>query len=246
VGDHAIVAEFDGGGTGTGGGWRVDRRWIFGAIGLAVVVVVVVVIVSVMGGSDKTTSIDGVATVKKELAGIPQSGDTMGRPGAPIRVVEYGDTSCPFCKDASLDVVPQVVAKYVRTGKVKMTFRPIAFINASSERGALGAEAAARQDAMWPFITLVYRNQAPESQPDWLSDDLMRSAVSQLGLDADKWKSDYESNSVVSDYQRSESEASNDGVRGTPTFIVIGPKGRRVLDDQPGLSDFERAFAEVS
>jgi predicted DsbA family dithiol-disulfide isomerase len=74
----------------------------------------------------------------------------------------------------------------------------------------------------------------------------MHSAVSQLGLDADEWKSDYESNSVVSDYQRSESEASADGVRGTPTFIVIGPKGRRVLDDQPGLSDFEQAFAEVS
>jgi protein-disulfide isomerase len=187
-----------------------------------------------------------VAEVKTELAGVPQSGSTMGKPGAPIEVVEYGDMSCPFCKDASLEVVPQLVAKYVRTGRVKMTFQPIAFINASSERGALGAEAAAQQDAMWPFITLLYRNQAPESQPDWLTDDLMRSAASQLGLDESAWKSAYESDAVVADYQKSERRASADGVQGTPTFIVHGPKGSRTLDNQPGLSDFEQAFAEVS
>jgi protein-disulfide isomerase len=111
----------------------VNRRYIIGAIVLAVVVVLVLVGVSALGGDSKSvSSIENVDQVQKEFAEIPSSGNTIGKADAPVEIIEYGDTSCPVCKDASQTSIPQVVDEYVRSGKAKLTFRPIAFISRSS------------------------------------------------------------------------------------------------------------------
>lgn len=69
-----------------------------------------------------------------------------------------------------------LITDYVRTGKAKLEFRPIAFIRPSSERGALGVEAPALQGQMWSLGTLLYRDQGDESD-DWLTDDLLEEAA---------------------------------------------------------------------
>ena len=126
-----------------------------------------------------------------ELEGVPQAGNVLGDPAAPVEIIEYGDLACPACRVASTTTIPEAIDQIVKTGEAKMVFRPIAFISRSSERGALGAEAAGMQDAMWSFVELIYRNQGPESDQDWLTDELMDDAVEQLGLDVEKWTADY-------------------------------------------------------
>ena len=169
----------------TGGGRRkgdpgVNRRYIIGAIVAAVVVVGVLIGISFAGGGDDSvSSIENVDQVTSEFAGIPSDGSTIGNADATVEIVEYGDTSCPVCKDASETSIPQVVDEFVKTGQAKMTFRPIAFISRSSERGALGSEAAGMQNVMWPFVTLIYANQGPE-QEDWLSDALLKQLFEHL------------------------------------------------------------------
>ena len=224
----------------------MNKRYILGAIIAAVVVVGVLVGLSIAGGDDEKTvsTITGVAAVKKELAGLPQSGGTIGEASAPVEITEFGDTSCPICKDASETSIPDVIDQYVRTGKAKLTFRPVAFISPSSERGALGAEAAAKQDAMWTFIETVYANQGPESQ-DWLTDDLLRELVTKIGLDVDQWQRDYESEAVASAFFEADAAWKAAGGTGTPTFVVKGPRGTKVFDGAVGISTFEEAIAEV-
>ena len=197
-------------------------------------------------GDHKTVStITGVEGVKKEFAGLDQSGSTIGTASAPVEIIEYGDTSCPICKDVSEDLIPAVIDRWVRTGKARMTFRPVAFISPSSERGALGAEAAAMQDAIWPYVTLLYANQGPE-QEDWLTDDLAKEAASKLGLDADTWQSDYESEAVNSAFFTSDSQWKAAGGTGTPTFEITGPGGKQVFEGAQDISKFEEAIAKVS
>lgn len=225
----------------------MNKRYIVWAIAAAVVVVGVLVGVSLAGrGDDKAvSSITGVDEVRAELKGLDQSGSTIGKAGAPVEIIEYGDTSCPICRDASKDLIPAVIDRYVRTGKATLTFRPVAFISPSSERGALGAEAAAMQDAMWPFVTLIYANQGPEKE-DWLTDALLKEAATELGLDVDKWQSDYESEAVASAYFTSDSQWKAAGGTGTPTFEIKGPGGTQVFEGAQDISTFEDAIAKVS
>ena len=225
----------------------MNKRYIIAAVVAAVVLVGVLVGIQAFGGGDGggPSSIEGTAAVQKEFAEIPASGSVIGKADAPVTIIEYGDTSCPACKAASDSTTPAVIQKYVRTGKAKMEFRPIAFINESSERGALGAEAAAMQNAIWPFVTTLYVNQAPESQPRWLTDSLMEEAVGKLGLDVNKWKSDYNSEAVNSAFFKRRDQASADEVNQTPTFIVTGPKGTKKLVGAVNASEFDSAISEV-
>jgi protein-disulfide isomerase len=221
----------------------VNKRIIIGVVAAAVVAVAVLVGINVLGGDDDAEGIQGADEVRALFADLPQSGNTVGPADAPVEIIEYGDTSCPACKAASESIIPELIRGPVAEGRAKLSFRPIAFINASSERGALGAEAAALQDAMWPFVELVYKNQGPESE-DWLSDDLMLQMAEEIGLDADRWQADYEGEDVATAFfERSES-AAQDQVSATPTFIVRGPRGEQRVEGFD-LEDFEAAIAEV-
>jgi protein-disulfide isomerase len=225
----------------------VNRRYIIGAIVAAVVVVGGLIGLSLAGSDDKTvSSIEGVEEVQAGLNGIPSTGNTIGNPEATVEIIEYGDTSCPICKDAAETSVPQVIDEFVRPGDAKLSFRPIAFINRSSERGALGAEAAGMQDAMWAFVNVIYANQGPESEQDWLTDDLMEEAVTKLGLDVDKWTTDYQGEPVASQFFERQTEADADKVTGTPFFVVRGPNGEDSFSGAVGLSRFREAIEKVS
>jgi len=226
----------------------VNKRYILGGVIAAVVIVAVLVGIQVFNkgdGGGSVSSIQGTAQAQKEFAGIPAAKSVVGKADAPVSIIEYGDTSCPACMAASTSTLPAVVQKYVRTGKAKMEFRPIAFINTSSERGALGAEAAALQNAIWPFVTTLYLNQASESHPDWLTDSLMEEAVSKLGLDLAKWKSDYNGEAVNSAFFTRRDEAAKDAVNETPTFVITGPNGTKKLIGAVDIGKFDAAIAEV-
>jgi protein-disulfide isomerase len=224
----------------------VNKRYIMGAIAAAVVLVAVLVIVSLAGRGDDTvvSDITGFDTVAAELKGLDQSGSTLGKADAPIEIVEYGDTSCPNCRDAAETSIPDLITQFVRTGQAKLTFRPVAFISPSSERGALGAEAAAMQDAAWPFVGLIYANQGPEEK-DWLTDALLREIATKAGLDVDKWQADYESEAAASAFFESDAAWRADGGTGTPHFVITGPRGKETLAGAQGIGAFEEVIGRV-
>lgn len=223
----------------------MNKRYIVGAIVAAVVVVGVLVGLSLAGGSSSTvTTINDADKVAAEFKGVPQSGSTMGDPAAPVEIIEYGDTSCPACKLASETTVPEAITRFVRTGRAKMTFRPIAFISPSSERGAFGAEAAGMQNAMWPFVAVLYRNQGPETK-DWLNQGLMEQAVTKLGLDLAKWKADYSGKVAEDRFVATDAQAQKDRVSVTPTFLVKGPRGTKTLTGAVEPAQLGAAIREV-
>jgi len=128
----------------------------------------------------------GVFQTTARLRGIPQQGTVLGRPDAPVTLVEYADLQCPYCGVWARETLPQLVREYVRTGKVKLVFRGLAFVGPDSATGLTTALAAANQGRLWQVVDLVYANQGEENS-GWLDDELLRSIGGQLpGLDVDR------------------------------------------------------------
>ena len=190
------------------------------------------------------TTVQGTADVTAELAGLAQSGNLIGDADAPVTIVEYGDLACPACRLASETTVPDTLERFVRTGRASLAFRPIAFISPSSDRGALAAEAAAEQDAMWSLIGLLYRNQGDE-RTDWLTDELLEAAVVDLGLDLAVWRRDFGSDAIARRAAEREAAAERDEVHATPTFIVSGPGGTRTIEGVASADEIEEAITAV-
>jgi protein-disulfide isomerase len=198
-----------------------------GALAAAAAIVVIAIVVSSSGGGKKGGSSKGAAVgsteVQQLLQGIPQKGTVLGNPKAPVTVIEFADLKCPFCRDYTLTVQPEIVASYVRTGKVKMVWRNLAFVGndpKDTQAAALAASAAGEQNKLWNFADVFYRNQGDEAMT-YVTDDFVKKIGSGVpGLDVNKMLADRAKPAVQQQLAVAQSEASTSGVDSTPTFFI--------------------------
>jgi protein-disulfide isomerase len=203
----------------------------------AALVVAVLVVVSASGSGTKITSrtagtgpVAGARESSALLSGIPQHGLTLGDPKAPVRVVEFADLQCPFCRDYSTGVLPRLVRDYVRPGTVRMEFRSLAFIGPDSVRAARVAEAAARQNKLWNVVDLAYFNQGKENS-GWATDALLRRIAGSVpGLDVKRVFAERDSAAVTRQLKAAGTLATASGVQSTPTFLVGRGSSLKAVD----------------
>jgi protein-disulfide isomerase len=112
---------------------------------------------SANAGGDKARRAAGL------FEGIPQRGARLGDPDAPVRMVEFIDLQCPFCAQYSRDVLPTLVRRYVRPGKLSIELQPLAFLGEDSVTAAKATASAAARNRGWQFTEAFYANQGNEN-----------------------------------------------------------------------------------
>lgn len=228
------------------------RRWVLVAVAAAILVAVVLGAALARSGSETVeggeTLTDGPAAAAV-FKGIPQSGDALGRPNAPVTLVEFVDLQCPFCREFAVESMPTLVEKHVRTGKVRIELRGLVFLGPDSERGMRAALAAARQNRMFEFTELLYYNQGAENA-GWLSQEMVEAAARSLpGIDVARLVDDMDSDAVSDLLDEHADEAERHGVNSTPTILVgaTGGELKRVAIDSPSdLATVEQAIAAAT
>jgi protein-disulfide isomerase len=185
-------------------------------------------------GNCAANGLPGCQDVETLFKGIPQQGLYLGSPSAKAQMVMFIDLQCPFCQNYETTVMPTIVKKYVRTGKVRIQVEPWAFIGPDSVRGQKAMFAAAKQNKAWNFAEVLYVNQGTENT-GWLSDSMIAQAAASVnGLNVPKLWSDRKSGSVAKSASDVASLAKARNVTGTPTVFVgktgttpkrVGPAG---------------------
>ena len=174
------------------------------------------------------------AVAERLFSGIPRRGNVLGSPKAPVTMIEYIDLQCSACRTFETEIIPSVIPKYVRSGKVRVEARPIVAIGPDSERGVRGALAAAHQNRLFNFAQILYYNQGPENG-GWLTDQMLQDAAASIpGLDVPSFLKTIDSPTVRAQEKRFNEEANTDGVSGTPTLLV-GKTGGKLHEVTPGV-----------
>jgi protein-disulfide isomerase len=199
---------------------------------LGVAAVVAAAIVGVMaaisaGGADRDqpNRIEGGAEIARILDGIPQDGITLGNPRARVTLVEFADLQCPYCAQAANDALPAVIDRYVRTGRVKIEFQPLAFIGSDSQTAAQYAAAAAQQDRLWQFVELFYRNQGEENS-GYVTQDYLDRLIRASGIDAARLTAARGGGQAEEILTNAQQLADAGGISSTPTFQLRAGDGR--------------------
>jgi len=221
---------------------RRRRMQMLGGVVLAAVVVIAVAIAISSGGSSGSsgpvTGAKATATEKlvdNELAGIPQSGTTLGNPKAPITMVYFGDLECPVCAAFTTGAddggLPQLIDNQVKQGKVKVEYRSFCTATCNDESQSVfntqqvAAYAAGLQDRFWNYAELFYHEQGAEGS-GYVTPTFLDNLASQVpGLSISKWQTDRQDPDLLSQVESDEATAVKDGLTGTPTVIAEGPKG---------------------
>lgn len=231
-----------------------------GVLAVAAIVIVVAIVLSVSGGSGNAgtgglaqgkTQSKTVASVQSLLGGIPQSGNTLGSPSAPIKVTYYGDLQCPVCQEFTLQGGwPQLVSAQIRAGKVQVSYS--AFETATRDPQTfdtqqVAALAAGLQGKFWQYTELFYHEQGQEDS-GYVTESYLDGLAKQTpGLNYAKWLTDRKDPALLAEVQSQEASGTSAGVSGTPTLIFSGPKGK--ASPAPGVPDYsqlQQAIKQVS
>jgi protein-disulfide isomerase len=205
---------------------RRRRLWLLGASATAAIVVVgVLIAVSQSGGGGSGGGGSPTSTVQPTTLfdGIPQSGATLGNPNAPLTMVEFVDLQCPFCAEYTRNVLPTLVQRYVRTGKLSIEMRPLTFIGDDSVTAGKAAAAAADRNRLWQFADLVYLHQGEENT-GYVTDAFIGRIARAAGLNAAPIVAASHSGSTPALLTQAEKEAAEQNFNSTPSFL-LGSRG---------------------
>ena len=196
------------------------------------------------GAAPTAQPLTQAAEVEKLYDGIPQQGNQLGDPDAPVAMIEYVDIQCPYCAQFEAEAVPPLVEKYVRNGKVFRETRPIAGLGPESQQGRLAMVAAGLQGKFFQLAHLLYLNQGAENS-GWLDDKMLRRAAASIeGLDSTQFFEDMQSSTAVRQGGVFDQQARAAAIQVTPT-IYVGKNGGTLQPVAPAFPGDDATIARA-
>lgn len=202
---------------------------------IAIILVVVVGLFGVLmfTRDDKKNEGSGAETTAQA------TNHTLGQGTKNITLIEYGDFQCPACK-AFYPIVKQIKADYGDEIKFQFRHYPLVQIHPNAFMSSRAAEAAGLQGKFFEMHDLLYENQEAWANTTDPTDTFV-SFAGQIGLNADKFRSDLTSKAVADSINADTKAAQDAGANSTPTFVLNGKK----IDQNPqNLEDFKKLIDE--
>lgn len=173
-------------------------------------------------------------TDAQELIPVPEVTEKdwiKGNPNAEMKIVEYSDPECPFCRmfDATMQ---KIIGEYGQGGKVAWVYRhmPLSMLHQKAYDESVAMQCAGMlggTTAFWIFADELY---AKTPSNDGLDHALLPQFAAKAGIDAKKFadcRAGEEAKKVVDAHL---AEAEQLGIQGTPHSFILY-KGEQVSID---------------
>ena len=179
-----------------------------------------------------------LAEIKRLLQTRPAAADALpkdpmaiaskpfkGSGTAKVALIEFSDYQCPFCSRYTKDILPEIRADYVETGKIKYVFRdmPLSF-HKNAFKAAEAAHCAGAQGKFWEMHDALFENQSA------LAPEQLAAHAKTVGVADEKFQQCLDSGKFAADINKDIADAGAAGITGTPSFLVgvIQPGDGRV------------------
>jgi len=167
----------------------------------------------------------------------------FGNPNAKIKIVEYSDTECPFCRQFH-ETMHKIVEE--SDGKVAWVYRhfPIPSLHPNAFSQAVATECAWEQggnEVFWAFTDQVYSRT--KSNNTFSESDLV-SIARDLNLDISKFNECTNSEKYANKVEADILDGQLAGVRGTPSSFIL--EDGKIVETIPGAAPYESVKAQIN
>ncbi len=168
-------------------------------------------------------------TSKISIRPISEDDHILGNPNAQIKLVEFSDTECPYCK-AFHGTMNRIADEYGKDGKVAWVYRhlPLDSLHSKARKEAEATECAAEiggNAKFWTYINSIY---ATTPSNNGLNPDELSNLAESAGLDSALFEECLSSGRNAPKVEEDLQEAMENGGNGTPFTIIIDKDGNNI------------------
>lgn len=151
-------------------------------------------------------------------------GYRSGSPDAPVRVMEFSDYGCGYCRQFHIETFPMVKEEFIDAGKVAWTFLPFASGLFLASPAATRAAQCVLEQGSEPFER--FDDELWTKQREWKNasdaEEVVRSLAERAGAAMAGYDECLADDRSARRLAHNAKLARSLGVRGTPTFYVEG------------------------
>ena len=167
-----------------------------------------------------------IADTTNKIDAVSEKDHYVGNLNAPVKIVEYSDFECPFCKKFHT-TLEAVTEKY--GDDVVWVYRqfPLEQLHKKALPVAMASECVAElggNDAFWVFTNSYYDASLSNDRTD--IDTVIPQLVAKAGVNKAKFDECVASGRHQDVIDAHIADATETGGRGTPWTIIIGPDGK--------------------
>ncbi len=170
-----------------------------------------------------------------------------GNPKALVKLTEFSDFQCPYCKQWWSSTEPQVEAAYVKTGKVLMedrsagnwVSRNAGTGGTESQDSAMAAYCAADQNKYWEMHDALFSNNRDVEEAGSFTIRRLQVIAQSVGLNMSEYNSCMSSGKYLNQVNQDFQDATAAGITGTPFFVIsYTVNGQTKTDTIDGAQSF--------
>lgn len=168
------------------------------------------------------------AATTEKIDPITEDDYVKGSRNAPVKIVEYSDFECPFCK--RFHESTNAVVEELGGDQVALVFRQFPLEQLHPVKAMAAAMAAecvgdiGGNEAFWTFTDAYFRDTLTNNRTD--TEKLIPKLVLEAGVDQGTFATCFDEGRFQDDINKDIADAIETGGRGTPWSIMVGPSGK--------------------
>jgi protein-disulfide isomerase len=200
---------------------------------------------TVMGGGQANQQPEPSYTLEA-VAPITNEDHIRGNPNAKVKIVEYSDTECPFCKRFHFTMT-DLMKEYGNNGDVAWVYRhmPLPQLHQKAQKEAEATECAEElggKDAFWKYLD---RMMEITPSNDGLETKELTNIAKYVGLNATSFNECLNSGRMADKVNAQAKNGAETGGNGTPWSIVIGPNKKLPLSGAMPIDTIKAMIEEA-
>jgi len=228
---------------------RKEKRGRLLGIGLISVVAILVAFLFIYPNFKPV----GAISTAPEISRPDVKFNGAGNPDAPIRIDEYSDFQCPYCRHFFEDTEAKLMETLVADGTVYFVYNSFGeFIGPESSAAAEAAYCAGDQEKFWEMHDIIFANQTGENVGAYTDRRLIAFAEN-IGLDMGPFKTCFNGNNYKDLVDQDAKDGLINKIQATPSFVlsytVNGEAKTKLLEGAQPYDTFkkevEAALAEI-
>ncbi len=208
----------------------MNKHHISGKAQVGPVIGIIIALAVIIGASMVQSNAAPSGAIDADVPPITEADHTRGDLNAPVKVIEYSDLECPYCKDFHATML-EAYSEFGPTNQITWVYRhfPLTQLHKQARGEAIAVECASKaagpakaNEVFWTMTDEIFKTTTSN---DGFNVGTLPALAEKSGANKFEFIKCYNGAETAAKVDADAAGGSTAGAQGTPYTLVISPKG---------------------